>query len=135
VICAVHALVGAAVGRAAGSRTPALAAGVATHLLGDLLPHRDFDPKVEAPLLAGTLALLALRCGVNSPEMAGAVGGVLPDVENAAQIVGLIPKASVRFPTHVGDGKHHGRPVASALPQGVLAAACLAFVWSRHAGR
>jgi hypothetical protein len=130
-ICAVHALLGAAVGTLSGSREGALAAGLATHLLGDLLPHKDFDPKVEAPLLAATLGLLARRCGMTSPALVGAVGGVLPDVENAAMIVGVLPKTAMRFPTHVEDGKHHGPKAASAWPQGVLAAACLALVLSR----
>jgi hypothetical protein len=127
-ICAVHAAVGAAVGKLAGSRRGALAAGVATHLLGDLLPHKDFDPKVEAPLLAATLGVLAWRCGVTSPEFAGALGGVAPDIENAAGITGLIPRDAMRFPTHIGDGRYHGPKVASAWPQAVAAAVCLAFV-------
>ena len=130
-ICAVHAVVGAALGTLSGSRGGAFVSGVATHLLGDLLPHKDFDPKVEAPLLAATMGLLAWRCGLTSPAFAGAVGGVLPDVENAAWMTGLIPQSAVRFPTHVEDGKHHGPKAASAWPQGILAAACLAVVLSR----
>lgn len=130
-ICAVHAVVGATVGTLAGSRTGAFASGVATHLLGDLLPHKDFDPKVEAPLLAATLGLLAWRCGLTSPAIAGAAGAVLPDVENAAWMTGIIPQSAVRFPTHVGDGKYHGPRAASAWPQGALAAACLALVLFR----
>ena len=127
-ICAVHAVVGAAVGKLAGSRGGAFAAGVATHLLGDLLPHKDFDPKVEAPLLAATLGLLAWRCGVTSPEFLGAVGGVTPDVENAASVAGLIPRDAMRFPTHIGDGRFHGPKVRSAAPQLLGAALCLAYV-------
>ena len=127
-ICAVHAVVGAAVGKLVGSRGGAFAAGVATHLLGDLLPHKDFDPKVEAPLLAATLGLLAWRCGVTSPEFLGAVGGVTPDVENAASVAGLIPRDAMRFPTHVGDGRFHGPKVRSAAPQLLGAALCLAYV-------
>lgn len=127
-ICAVHAAVGAAVGRLTGKRLGSFASGVATHLIGDLLPHRDFDPKVEAPLLAATLGVIALRCGVTSPEMAGAVGAIAPDFENAAGLTGLIPKSAMRFPTHVGDGKYHGPKTRSAWPQGVLALICLLFV-------
>lgn len=129
-ICAVHALVGAVVGRVVDSRPGAFAAGVATHLLGDLLPHKDFEPKIEAPLLAATLGLIAWRCGVNSPEFIGALGGVAPDVENAARAVGLIPSESMRFPTHAGDGRMHGPKTASALPQGIGAALCAAYLLS-----
>ena len=130
-ICAVHAIVGAAVGRIAGRKGGAFAAGIATHLLGDLLPHKDFDPKIEAPLLAVTLGFLGWRFGLKSPEFAGAFGGVAPDFENAASVVGLIPRDAMRFPTHRGDDKH-GPKVNSALPQGILVAVCLMFLlWPR----
>jgi len=127
VICAVHAAVGAALGRLAGEPKRALAAGVASHLLGYLLPHKDFDPKVEAPLLAVTLGVLAWRCGITSPEFVGAVGAVAPDVENAASRIGLIRGEGMQFPTHRG-AHCHGPVVRSAWPQGLLAAACLAYV-------
>ena len=127
-ICAVHALVGAAVGKWAGSHGKAAAAGVSTHFLGDLLPHKDFDPKTEAPLLVVTLGLLAWRFGVRSPEFAGALAGVAPDFENMARIAGLMPASAMRFPSHVGEGKFHGRMVESAWPQGVLAVLCVAYL-------
>jgi hypothetical protein len=131
-ICAVHAAVGAAVGRAVGNVGGAFVSGVATHLIGDLLPHKDFDPKVEAPLLAVTLGAIVWRCGIKSPEVAGAVGAVAPDIENAAGILNIIPKSAMRFPTHINDGKNHGPKVKSAWPQGVLALLCLVFVfWPR----
>lgn len=126
-ICAVHALVGAAVGKRVRKRGGAFACGVATHLLCDLLPHKDFAPKVEAPLLAATLGVIAWRFGVNSPEFLGAVGAISPDFENAAAMTGLIPREAMVFPTHQGE-HHHGPKVDSALPQGVLAAACTAYL-------
>lgn len=127
-IAAVHAAVGAAVGKGTGSRPEAFVGGVATHLLADLLPHKDFPLKVEAPLLAAALVFLAWRCGVSSPEFVGAAGAVAPDAENAARLVGLIPIEALRFPTHIGNGRYHGRKVASALPQAILAALCFAYV-------
>jgi hypothetical protein len=130
-IVAVHAAVGAALGKLVKRKDGAFAVGVASHLLCDLMPHKDFDIKVEAPLAAATLGVLALRCGVNSPEFIGALGAISPDAENAAGVVGLIPKESMRFPSHQGD-HHHGPKVKSALPQGILAAACLLFIfWPR----
>ncbi|GAB4466002.1 MAG: hypothetical protein OHK0029_37040 [Armatimonadaceae bacterium] len=126
-ICAVHAVIGAVVGRLAKNRPTAFVAGVSTHLLGDLIPHKDFDPKIEAPLLAATLGYLAWRYGINSPEFIGAFGGIAPDLENAAQVVGLISPDQMVFPTHQGM-HHHGPPVTSTLPQGVLAAACVWFL-------
>ncbi len=126
-ICAVHALVGATAGRLAGRSVPALAVGISTHLLGDLVPHKDLDPKIEAPLLAATLALLAWRFGVRSPEFAGAFGGIAPDFENAAMVTGLIPRSAMRFPTHISEA-NHGRKTASAWPQGVAAGLCALFL-------
>lgn len=126
-IGAVHACIGAAVGRAVGSRGKAFAAGVATHLIGDLLPHKDFPIQIEAPLLAVTLGVIAVRCGVNSPEVAGAVGGFVPDVENAAGIVGILPWDKVRFPTHRERGRYHGRRTKTVWPQMIGAALCLAY--------
>lgn len=126
-IVAVHAAVGAALGKLVERKDGAFAVGVASHLICDLLPHKDFDIKVEAVLAAATFGVLAARCGVNSPEFIGAMGAIAPDAENAASAVGLIPPESMRFPTHRGD-HHHGPKVKSALPQGVLAAACLLFV-------
>lgn len=130
-ICAVHAVVGAALGRIARRKPGAFAAGVASHLICDLLPHKDFNYKTEAPLLAVTLGFLGFKFGIKSPEFIGAIGAVAPDVENAASVVNLIPKDAMRFPTHRGDDKH-GPKVKSALPQGILVAACLAFLfWPR----
>lgn len=133
-ICAVHALVGAAVGKIAGSRGKAFAAGVATHLIGDLLPHKDLAPKVEAPLLLFTLLILLWRHGLFSPEFWGSMGGVAPDVENAAQIAGIIPRSAMRFPTHQGEGTH-GPKVGSVWPQAVLALLCVWFVFRRDKGQ
>ena len=127
-IAAVHALVGATLGRLCGSYPAALAAGVVSHAACDVVPHKDLTLPVEAPLLAGTLALLAWRCRIKSPELTGAVGAVLPDAENAAWMVGLIPRNWVRFPTHIAEGRYHGAETRSALPQAVLAGACLFFL-------
>ena len=126
-ICAVHAFIGAAAGRLIGRQDGAMAAGVASHLICDLLPHKDFDPRVEAPLLAVTLTFLGWRFGLKSPEFLGATGAVAPDVENAASYVGLISADDMKFPSHRGDHMH-GPKVRSALPQGILAAVCLLFL-------
>lgn len=131
-IAAVHAAVGAALGRLTGRRESAFAVGVASHLLCDLLPHKDFEPPVEAALLALALGAIAAANGLDSPEVAGACGAVAPDLENAASRVGLIPETAMVFPTHRGESCH-GPRTGSALPQGILAAACLVFVlWPRR---
>ncbi|MDX1933017.1 MAG: hypothetical protein SFU56_10460 [Capsulimonadales bacterium] len=124
-IAAVHALVGAAIGKVAGEPKGALMAGFGSHLLCDLLPHRDFPVQVEAPLLAATMSVLAWKCGPDSPEFVGACAAVAPDIENAAMLAGIIPPEAMRYPSHLGV---HGRKTESVLPQVLLAAACLGFV-------
>lgn len=127
-IVAVHALIGAVIGRVSGHRGKAFVAGAASHLIADLLPHKDFPLKIEAPLMAATVGFLAWRFGVTSPEVFGACGAVAPDVENGLTVLKVLPPNSQVFPTHRDNGKFHGPKVTSALPQGVLATACLAFL-------
>ncbi len=124
-IAAVHALIGAAIGKIAGEPKGALMAGFGSHLICDLLPHKDFPIEVEVPLLATTMSVIAWQCGVTSPEFIGACAAVAPDVENGAQRIGLIPEDAMRYPSHLG---RHGRQTDSVLPQVLLAAACLGFI-------
>lgn len=120
----VHAAVGAALGRVIGHPGKAFGAGVASHAICDLIPHRDLKPLQEAPLLALALGLIVWRRGPTSPEALGAVGAVAPDTENIAAKTGLIPHSAMIFPTHQGPGTH-GRETKSLLPQVALATVCL----------
>lgn len=122
----VHAAVGAALGRLIGHQGKAFGAGVASHAICDLIPHRDLKPQQEAPLLALAMALIVWRKGLTSPEAIGAMGAVSPDTENIAARVGVIPPTAMIFPTHQGPGTH-GREVKSIVPQVALAAVCLAI--------
>lgn len=120
--CATHAIIGATLGRLAGHRGAAFVAGVASHVVADLLPHRDYDVPREAALLAAALAVVAARHGVGSPAWYGALGAVAPDLENALSIVtGLEPR--LRFPTHDG---WHGAVRRETWSQSALALALLA---------
>ncbi|WP_309707479.1 hypothetical protein [Armatimonas sp.] len=121
----VHAAVGAALGRLIGHQGKAFGAGVASHAICDLIPHRDLKPIQEAPLLALALGLIVWRKGLTSPETLGAIGAVSPDTENIAMHLGVIPKNAMLFPTHQGPTTH-GREVKSITPQVALAAVCLA---------
>ncbi len=122
----VHASVGAAIGRFTGNVPIAFGLGVVSHMICDLLPHKDLTPREEAPLLGAALVTIAARNGVLSPEMAGAIGAFSPDVENAASMFGIIPAESMRFPTHRGEHSH-GPKMRSVGTQVVLAGICLAF--------
>jgi len=131
----VHVAVGAAIG--AGVRKPWLSfvSGAASHLLCDLVPHKDYDIKIEAPLAVAMFAYLIKRYGLNSPQVAGAFGAIAPDGENAAAVLGIIPADSTVFPTH-NDKKPwfvgHGSKVPSPIPQIALAIICLALADRGH---
>ena len=131
----VHAAVGAGVGARSGSPGAALAGGVVSHLLCDLVPHRDYDIRVEAPLALAVFVYLGARHGLRSPQFWGAVGAVLPDAENALVIAGTFPQSKTAFPTHNEAAPWflgHGRKVDSPLPQVVLAVLAL---WGAAKGR
>lgn len=95
-----HALVGAALGRVARNRSAALLLGIASHALGDLLPHRECPAAIDVPIGMGVLALIAAKFGWDSPEMLGAVGGIAPDGEHLATEIGLQEPSAEIFPTH-----------------------------------
>jgi hypothetical protein len=126
-----HAAIGAAIGSQSPTKEKAFAAGMVSHGIADLVPHRDFDMKIEVPLLGFMLALIAWRFGLKSKQLWGAIGGFSPDIENGLEILGVIPEAV--YPTHtkrpwfVG----HGRKVKSILPQMLLILLCL-YIADRH---
>jgi hypothetical protein len=99
-IAAVHALVGAALGRLCRTRTQAALLGGASHIAADMLPHRDLDLPQEAALLAGALALIAAARGADSKELAGAIGAVAPDIENLVGRLRGLPNEKLLLPSH-----------------------------------
>jgi len=120
---AVHAILGAAVGSLSSRRSVAFLAGVGTHLIGDLLPHRDYGAATELPLVAAALSLVAAEGGLSSPAFWGAVGGAAPDLENLAQRLGLTDGAGSVFPTHRW---WHGARRDEVLSQAALCLLCWA---------
>ncbi|HKV44525.1 MAG TPA: hypothetical protein VJT32_07610 [bacterium] len=83
----IHALVGAAIGRFVRYPGEALLAGIASHAVLDCLPHRDSrHPAVLLVHACGVLAVAAAAFAAgDSAALAGAVGGVLPDLENVRE--------------------------------------------------
>jgi hypothetical protein len=128
VIGAVHASIGAALGSLSRTKAGAFAAGVASHLIADLIPHRDLPPKVEVPLMAAAIAGIAAWRGVDSPEVWGALGGIAPDAEHALLVPGLINTDQEVFPTHLKDGKYHGRDSGERWSQALIVLAAVAVV-------
>jgi hypothetical protein len=122
-ICAVHAILGAALGSFARTRSHAFVVGVGTHLLADLAPHRDFSPLTETVLVGAAVTAIAATAGADSPAFAGALGGVAPDLENGLCAAGLT-QCRV-FPTHQ---QVHGRRTSEVWSQALISAAALAVV-------
>ncbi len=127
-IAAVHACVGAAVGRVFKRNNAAFAAGVASHLITDAMPHKDMNAKFEVPLLAVALFGIAKWRGVDSPEFWGALGGTAPDVEHGLLLAGLIDQEQEVFPTHVENGVFHGKESNERWSQAIAACASLAAI-------
>ena len=124
-IVAIHALTGAALGRLCRSRPEAFVAGAVSHLIGDMLPHRDLGLAEEAFLAGGALALIAAVKGSDSREFVGACGAIAPDIENVVGRALDLPDERLLLPTH---NKHHGREVGSLRGQVALALCCLAVL-------
>lgn len=120
-------MIGAAIGSLIKNKPGSFTAGIVSHVLADLLPHRDFNPAVEVPLMAGTMAAIAGLHGVDSPEFLGALGAIAPDTEHALSITGFITNEQKVFPTHMDDGKYHGTDSGEHLSQTLVAliAACI----------
>lgn len=126
----VHALLGSALGRLTGSRAGAFGVGVLSHALGDVIPHREAPLPVDAALTAAALAVLAGRYGADSPELAGALGGIAPDLEHVPSLLGLKGEEGKIFPTH-GDKQllpHAGKPSHDLAQIAVGALALLSLV-------
>jgi hypothetical protein len=131
----VHAAVGAMLGAGIEKPGAALAGGVASHLLCDLVPHKDYDIQIEAPLALAMFGYLAWRFGIRSPQFWGAVGAVLPDAENALALLGVIPESKTVFPTHNKSASWfvgHGKTVESPIPQAALALIALLLADGRR---
>jgi hypothetical protein len=121
-ICALHALLGAALGKRQ-KKTPAFFTGVLSHLLADLLPHRDLTPNIETLMVLAALGGIGATQGWNSSALWGALGGTLPDVENG--LAHWRGKGRLVFPTHTG---RHGAEVEEVYSQIGLALICLALI-------
>ena len=124
-----HAILGAAVGSLCARKAVAFLAGVGTHVVGDLLPHRDHGPAAEVPLVAAALWWVGAKRGWNSPAFWGAVGGAAPDIENALDRLGLRNSSGLGFPTH---RSWHGARSNEVISQAQLGMVCLAVLRQRE---
>jgi hypothetical protein len=128
VIVSLHVATGAALGAAADSRGKALILGLASHALGDAVPHSDIESRrFEIASGLALLGLLAIRLGPFHPAVVGAAAASAPDLEHVLPL----PQPSGRplFPSHrISDWHRSGGIPARAqlLAAGVIVGA-LAF--------
>ncbi|MCC6484486.1 MAG: hypothetical protein IT209_06515 [Armatimonadetes bacterium] len=95
-----HACLGALVGSFFRAKPRAFVAGAASHALGDMFPHREAPLWADALLTPIVLTWISRKFGVNSSEMAGALGGLSPDIEHLPAALGVREEYGSLFPTH-----------------------------------
>ena len=127
-IGAVHVGVGAATGSLLPSKLSAFLAGIASHILTDAAPHRDYDPRIEVPLIVASLAATGGWRGFGSTEFWGALGAIAPDVEHGLVIAGIIEPQDEVFPTHAHNGKLHGPETRERWSQLLVVIASVAAI-------
>lgn len=132
----VHALLGAAVGGLFRRRRTAFLAGLVSHAVGDALPHGEIPAVVDGAIAAGVVGWLGSRFGPDSPQVAGALGGVAPDIEHGLSRCGIIREEQKIFPTHGRCLIPHGRKTSNPIVQILAASAAMALIAAskRNAG-
>ena len=112
------------IGSLFGGRLPAFAAGFASHIPMDAVPHVDFkDFRVDAVMTLVLLGAVLVVSGF-SPVFLGALGAVAPDFENLLWKCGVIPEGRKIFPTHSGMIRH-GKALIGHGPAGEIALSAL----------
>jgi hypothetical protein len=124
---AAHASMGAALGALIKKPALAFAAGMLSHIIADSVPHKDLTVKQEVAAMGITIGYIAVRHGLKSPEFCGALGAICPDFEHGLTELGIIPKKRESFPTHISDGKYHGRESKERISQALTFIACIAI--------
>jgi hypothetical protein len=134
-IISAHVGAGALVGLVAGRPLPAIAAGFASHLVMDVVPHwgaapgEDWIPVAKKDGIAG-LAAMGLLTAVAGPERAlavgaGMVGACLPDTDKlGVYFVGRSPwpAAFDRFHGWIQTESPHLLPRDVAIAAGLIGA-------------
>jgi len=96
-----HMAVGAAAGSFVGGKGTAFALGVVGHIPFDVIPHYEFEKIwLEASVLAVVFGAMLLFGLGGSSIFWGALGGVVPDIENLLWKKGVIPGRWKLFPGH-----------------------------------
>ncbi len=129
-----HVVIGAAAGSLVAGVPTAIVAGVASHVLADMVPHHDYNTTraglTDTALTLG-LICLGLWTRMTAPVMAGAVAAAVPDIEIGLRHLGA-RTGPLLFPSHSGLIPHgrSSRTVGAWL-QGAAVAGSLLVLLSR----
>jgi hypothetical protein len=121
--------VGGALGSLVDGRAVPFALGLGSHILLDVIPHYEFE-KIWVEAAIGVVVLgtmIALGHG-DTAVFWGALGGIVPDIENLLWRRGILPERWKVFPGHNRRLRRlvrHGRslPIRHAWWQAGLVAA------------
>lgn len=122
---AVHALVGAALGSFLDNKGSAFFTGVVSHAICDVIPHKDLTTDGEVGLMAAVMILLERWKGFDSEEFWGALGAICPDFEHGLSFLGITSDDLKIFPTHIENGKYHGKKSNEQISQLLIAILCI----------
>lgn len=96
-----HMAVGGALGSLVGGRIAPFALGLGSHVVLDVIPHYEFERMwIEAAVAVGVLGGLIAVGRADTGVFWGALGGVLPDIENLLWKQGILPGRWKVFPGH-----------------------------------
>jgi hypothetical protein len=127
VIVSLHVATGALAGALLGSRRAAVPVGLALHLVGDAIPHRDFHSR-GFELASGVVGAVALglRRGFGDPATVGAIASSAPDLEHLVPLRLLGGRRL--FPSHRWAPLHRSGGVAAGVQLAVSAALLTALL-------
>jgi hypothetical protein len=93
--------VGGALGSLVGGRGAPFALGLGSHIVLDVIPHYEFEKIwIEAAIVVCVLGTMIAAGHGGTGVFWGALGGVLPDVENLLWKQGILPGRWKVFPGH-----------------------------------
>lgn len=130
-----HLAVGAAAGSLTDNAAGAALLGLLSHVPLDVLPHYEFDKMwVEVAAVAAVFTAMLVAGMGHTGIFWGAVGAVVPDIENLLWRLGVLPDEKKIFPGHsprLSRFFPHGRSLGPrhALTQVAIVCASLAVVF------
>ncbi len=129
-----HMAVGGAVGSLVEGRGLSFGLGLASHIPLDVIPHYEFEKMwLEVALVAAFFGALLATGRAGTGLFWGALGAVLPDLENLLWRLGLLPDERKVLPGHsrrFGRLLPHGRAlgVRHAWWQGLIVVICAVII-------